>query len=341
MAKITIPDILGMFASVLGINNRFEQVQDEFNNKVLYRDNPGTDPNQMENDLDMNGNDVLNVKSITTSTGSSFVQDIEAGTPNLEVDDDGEGTYTISAVSLGGGDVFRAFSNEFLPGTVQTMPEAVIAGYDVGPTFSNLTTDVGTALSIANTANTTANTANTTAGTALTDADAAQATANSAETKANQNAVTVATKISQSDADTRYVRQANNGRIPVTMTAGDFTGTGVTFDRSEAWALVQDNTMMFGGYILFDQPLDIPGSSTKVITMSTKGLFAGGAYKVAPVFNSIGLIYSNSGGAAPFFNAQLSGTTSQTVSLRITNPASGNVGMEMDGFTWHCFGLSS
>lgn len=64
MAKITIDDILAAFASTTAINARFDQVEDELNNKVLYRDNPVGEPNSMSNDLDMNGNDILNVNTL-------------------------------------------------------------------------------------------------------------------------------------------------------------------------------------------------------------------------------------------------------------------------------------
>jgi len=43
---------------------RFDAIEAELNNKVLYRDNPSGEPNQMENDIDMNGNKIINVESI-------------------------------------------------------------------------------------------------------------------------------------------------------------------------------------------------------------------------------------------------------------------------------------
>ena len=50
MAKITLADVLAQFASQQGLNNRFTQIENEFNNKVLYRDEPGA----MARDLDGN-----------------------------------------------------------------------------------------------------------------------------------------------------------------------------------------------------------------------------------------------------------------------------------------------
>jgi hypothetical protein len=219
MAKITIPNILGMFLSVTGINNRLTQVEEEFNDKVLYRNNPGSEPNQMDNDLDMNSNDILNVKSITFIGGNSLVQNIESGSPNIEVTDDGQGNYTISGVSLGGGDVFRAFDNEYLPGTVQKMPKLEILGVDIGEELiaqsiiqSALAQDVATLTTQVTNAVNTAGIALTTAQSAQTTANSANTTANAAETKANQNAVTIATKISQAQGDARYLKPFSSTR---------------------------------------------------------------------------------------------------------------------------------
>lgn len=65
MAKITIPDILTNFASSVSINARFQQIEDEFNNNVLYRVNPVGEPNQIVQDIDMAGNDILNVGNLS------------------------------------------------------------------------------------------------------------------------------------------------------------------------------------------------------------------------------------------------------------------------------------
>ena len=61
MAKITIDDILASFASTTSINTRFNQIEDDLNDKVLYRDNPTGEANQMENALDMNENHIINL----------------------------------------------------------------------------------------------------------------------------------------------------------------------------------------------------------------------------------------------------------------------------------------
>lgn len=64
MSKIVLPDISSGYASTTQLNAALNTIETEFQTKILYRDNPTGEPNQMENDIDMNGNGLLNVGSI-------------------------------------------------------------------------------------------------------------------------------------------------------------------------------------------------------------------------------------------------------------------------------------
>lgn len=68
MAKITISDIQSGYASTSALNATFNTLEDHFNNKVLYRNNPSGEPNQMQQDLDMNNFGLLNVNGLTTTS---------------------------------------------------------------------------------------------------------------------------------------------------------------------------------------------------------------------------------------------------------------------------------
>jgi hypothetical protein len=65
MAKITLNDITTEFRGQAQINNNFTAIENEFQNKVLYRNNPGNEANSMQNNLDMNGFNLLNVGNPT------------------------------------------------------------------------------------------------------------------------------------------------------------------------------------------------------------------------------------------------------------------------------------
>lgn len=60
MAKLVLDDVTRA-DNVQKINSNFTKIEDELQSKVLYRDNPTGEPNQMENDIDLNNNDLLNV----------------------------------------------------------------------------------------------------------------------------------------------------------------------------------------------------------------------------------------------------------------------------------------
>jgi len=68
VAKVTLSDITAGYASASALNVSFNAIEDEFNNKVLYRNNPSGEPNQMENDLDMNSNDILNAGGLSVTS---------------------------------------------------------------------------------------------------------------------------------------------------------------------------------------------------------------------------------------------------------------------------------
>jgi len=68
VAKVTLSDITAGYASASALNASFNAIEDEFNSKVLYRDNPSGEPNQMLNDLDMNNYDILNAGGLSATS---------------------------------------------------------------------------------------------------------------------------------------------------------------------------------------------------------------------------------------------------------------------------------
>ena len=60
MTKIDLNTVSSGYLSQAALNANFTAIEDEFQNKVLYRDNPNGEPNSMQSNLDMNGYYVLN-----------------------------------------------------------------------------------------------------------------------------------------------------------------------------------------------------------------------------------------------------------------------------------------
>ena len=69
--KITLDSIISGFKSVTKLISNFDAIQTELNDKVLYRDNPEGEPNQMSNDLDMNGNKISNLSNGVYATDAA------------------------------------------------------------------------------------------------------------------------------------------------------------------------------------------------------------------------------------------------------------------------------
>lgn len=63
MAKITLDSILSGFQTVSQVSSNNSKIEDELNDKVLYRDNPTGEANQMLNELDMNSQRIINLPS--------------------------------------------------------------------------------------------------------------------------------------------------------------------------------------------------------------------------------------------------------------------------------------
>lgn len=76
MAKVTLDTILSGFKSVTKFISNFSAIEDELNNKVLYRDNPSGEPNQMENIIDMNSNRIENLGEPTNTNSAARLRDV-------------------------------------------------------------------------------------------------------------------------------------------------------------------------------------------------------------------------------------------------------------------------
>lgn len=66
--KISLQDVTNL-NSITVINDNFDKIEQEFQNRVLYRDNPVGEPNSMQKDLDMNGKSILNVGDVFSIDG--------------------------------------------------------------------------------------------------------------------------------------------------------------------------------------------------------------------------------------------------------------------------------
>lgn len=65
MAKVDLPVVPSGQQLRTTVNANFAEIETVLNDNVLWRDNPVGEPNQLEQDLDLNGNDILNATSVS------------------------------------------------------------------------------------------------------------------------------------------------------------------------------------------------------------------------------------------------------------------------------------
>lgn len=83
MAKITLPSITSGYATTTQLNNALDSIETEFQNKVLYRNNPVGEPNQMEQDLDLNGYSIINAGAVEVN-GVDILEEMQTIYDNYE-----------------------------------------------------------------------------------------------------------------------------------------------------------------------------------------------------------------------------------------------------------------
>lgn len=66
MPKITLDDTSSGY-NLSKINSNFQKIEDELNNKVMYRNNPVGEANQLESDVDANGKKIYNVQELSVT----------------------------------------------------------------------------------------------------------------------------------------------------------------------------------------------------------------------------------------------------------------------------------
>lgn len=103
--KLSLREIRSGFRSALSLNDNFQRIKDVLQNKVLWRDNPSGEPNEMKNNLDMNSNDILNAGAIRAESFEinqeqpGFVGYKETGI--LEAGGDFNEDVRVSAIKIG------------------------------------------------------------------------------------------------------------------------------------------------------------------------------------------------------------------------------------------------
>lgn len=222
MSKIVLNDVTNL-NTLSVINDNFDKIEQEFQNKALYRDNPEGEPNTLENDVDVNGNNIYNVNNLTVS--NSFT----VNGKNIEqvVDDAIEGVQqsataaanSATAAATSAANALSSAGNAAASATsaASSATLATSKASEASTSASNAATSATNASTSASAAANSATSANTYAGQASGSAAAAAASATSAATSAS-NASTSATSASASA--TSASTSATNAAASATLAQG-------------------------------------------------------------------------------------------------------------------------
>ena len=141
--KITLDSIISGFKSVTKLIANFDLIESELNDKVLYRDNPNGEPNQMENDLDMNGNRITNLPTATNNTdpvtygqfqASASVVQFTGTVVNSQLGSDAAGsTFTVSEYTPGSSNLQVYLNGVLAPVSTYTEPTSTTVVMNTAP----------------------------------------------------------------------------------------------------------------------------------------------------------------------------------------------------------------
>lgn len=214
MSKIVLDNVEGGF-NLQKINSNFQKIEDELNSKVLYRDNPAGEPNSMSKPLDMDGNDLLNVATLSVTESLSiggidlgtevaraqtYANEALASAQSANTDAESATASASSAASSAATATTQAGIATTQAGIATTKAaEAVVSA-------SNAATSASTATTQATNSSNSATSASTSASTATTQASAASSSATSAEAaKTAAEAARDATLAAYDSFDDRYL----------------------------------------------------------------------------------------------------------------------------------------
>lgn len=75
MSKITLSDVASGY-NLSAIKDNFDKIEDELNNKVLYRNNPPGEPNSLATDVDANGRRIFNLPAPLSASEPARLVDL-------------------------------------------------------------------------------------------------------------------------------------------------------------------------------------------------------------------------------------------------------------------------
>lgn len=228
MTKIVLNDVTNL-NTLSVINDNFDKLEAELQNKVFYRNNPAGEPNSLSNDVDANGNSIFNVQDLTID-GAFTVQGQDVGAYiGQAANSAADAASSATAAATSSSSALNSASSATASANTATV-QAGIATTKASEASTSATSAAGSAT----TATTQAGIATTQAGIATTKAGEAASSASSASTSASNAATSASTATTQAGIATTQAgiatTQAGNAASSATSAANSAAAAATALD---------------------------------------------------------------------------------------------------------------
>lgn len=221
MTKIVLNDVTNL-NTLSVINDNFDKLEAELQNKVFYRNNPAGEPNSLSNDVDANGNSIFNVQDLTID-GAFTVQGQDVGAYiGQAANSAADAASSATAAATSSSSALNSASSATASANTATV-QAGIATTKASEASTSATSAAGSAT-----------TATTQAGIATTKAGEAASSASSASTSASNAATSASTATTQAGIATTQAgiatTQAGNAASSATSAANSAAAAATALD---------------------------------------------------------------------------------------------------------------
>jgi len=248
MSKIVLNDVTNL-NSLSVINDNFDKIEQEFQNKVFYRDNPDGEPNTLNGDLDANGGNIYNVATLSVSdtftvNGQSIEQAVSAAAAEIEQSaQSAENSAIAAANSAVAAAASATTANNAIASTAANAAIATTKASEASTSASNAAASVASAVSIYGSitaVQTAASNAQASATAAATSATNSQNSATASQGYANnsQASATAASASATSAAGSATAAQGYLAPVTSTSTSSVLIATGTrnfTVETGKPW----------------------------------------------------------------------------------------------------------
>lgn len=270
MSKIVLNDVTNL-SSLSVINDNFDKIEQELQNKVHYRDNPEGEPNTFENDVDLNGNNIYNVENLTvansfTVNGKNIEEVVDDAIAGIEQSAESAANSATAAANSAASAFSSAASATASAATATTKAsEASTSATNAGNSATAAALSATASASSATAASGSATSAASSSSTATTQASNASSSASAAATSATNASNSATSSASSATASASSASSAAVSAIAADASADEAAASAASVN--DANLVHKAGTETITGVKTFTQPVYAP----MIVTNSSLG----------------------------------------------------------------------